>query len=273
LVGGGRSFVRIRAGTLHTCAVNSNNVAFCWGSRRFGELGTDPTSDETLPARVLGGHAFRRVVAGGGFTCGVTTANKAYCWGYNLDGALGDGTATSRSKPVAVSGGLSFSQVVAGGGDISDAQGTEVEPSHSCGLTTDNRAYCWGDSGFGELGNDITDGNVKSPVAVAGGLQWKQVIAGNGHSCGVTTANVAYCWGSNNFGMLGTGGSAGGVNKPAKVAGGLSFSAISAGPAGFHGCGITTASKVYCWGFNEDGQLGDGTTTNRATPVKVSGQS
>ncbi len=62
-VGGGRRFVLVRAGTLHTCAVNPNNVAFCWGGRSFGKLGTDPTTDQTLPARVLGGHDWRRVAA------------------------------------------------------------------------------------------------------------------------------------------------------------------------------------------------------------------
>jgi alpha-tubulin suppressor-like RCC1 family protein len=255
--------VQIRAGTLHTCAVNPNNIAYCWGSLRFGELGTDPTSDQTLPSRVLGGHAFRRVVAGGGFTCGVTTADKAYCWGYNLDGELGDGTHTNRPKPVAVLGGLSFSQVVAGGGDVSNAQGDEMDATQGCGVTTGHKAYCWGSTSIGD---------VTSPKAVPGGLQWKQVVPGNAHACGVTTVNVPYCWGSNNFGVLGIGTSVGAVDNPTKVAGGLQFTAVTTGPAGFHSCGITTAGRVYCWGFNENGQLGDGTTTNRSAPVKVSGQ-
>jgi alpha-tubulin suppressor-like RCC1 family protein len=272
-VGGGRRFVGVRAGTLHTCAVNQFNAGFCWGTARFGELGTDPTTQHTLPARVLGGHAFRRVVAGGGFTCGVTTADKAYCWGYNLDAELGDGTYRNRSKPVPVSGGLSFRQVVAGGGDISDAQGNEVDPGHACGVTTDRRAYCWGYSSSGQLGNGVRDGGVTSPVAVGGGLLWNQVIPGLNHTCGVTTTNLAYCWGLNGSGELGISGGPGpGVALPTRVAGGLRFSGVSTGPAGSHTCGITTENRIYCWGYNAFGQLGDGTLTNRSTPVKVVGQ-
>jgi alpha-tubulin suppressor-like RCC1 family protein len=84
---------------------------------------------------------------------------------------------------------------------------------------------------------------------------------------------VAYCWGYNQFGELGIGGSPGNfVTTPTKVAGGLQFSGVSTGPVGKHTCGITPANRIYCWGYNADGQLGDGTTTNRPAPVKVSGQ-
>jgi alpha-tubulin suppressor-like RCC1 family protein len=115
---------------------------------------------------------------------------------------------------------------------------------------------------------------VRSPVAVSGGLRWNQVIAGLYHTCGVNTVNVAYCWGLNSFGELGKGGSPGGnVATPTKVAGGLLFSGVSTGPAGRHTCGITTGNRIYCWGNNNYGQLGDGTNNNRSTPVKVAGQS
>jgi alpha-tubulin suppressor-like RCC1 family protein len=300
-VASGLVFVQVSAGAHHTCAVTNQNWAYCWGnndggrlgdgtnadrsvptavgggrrfwgSRAFGELGTDPSTNVTLPARVLGGHTFRRVIAGGGFTCGATTADKAYCWGYNLDGELGDGTTTNRSKPVPVVGGLSFRQVVAGGGDISNSQGDQMDAGHACGVTPDRRAYCWGYSSSGQLGNGIRDG-IRSPVAVSGDRRWNQVVAGLYHTCGVTTVNVAYCWGGNSFGELGIAAGPGfGVATPTKVAGSLQFSGVSTGPAGAHTCGITTGNRIYCWGYNSSGQLGDGTNTNRSTPVKVAGQ-
>jgi alpha-tubulin suppressor-like RCC1 family protein len=227
--------------------------------------------ESATPVRVLGGLRFNSVVAGGAFTCGVTTEHKAYCWGYNLDHNLGDGTATHRSKPVAVLGGLAFREVIAGGGFIDDAQATETTPAHACGVTTDEEAYCWGSNLDGQLGIGHTGIPVSHPVAVAGGLRFRQVIASNDFSCGVTTASVAYCWGDNEFGQLGVGSGAG-SEAPAKVAGGLFFSGVSAGPGGSHACGITPGHRIYCWGENEDGQVGDGTRFNRRlTPVAVVG--
>jgi alpha-tubulin suppressor-like RCC1 family protein len=274
LVAGGRRFVHVRSGTYHTCGVNGYNVAFCWGANLFGELGIGAGFGFaiTTPTRVAGGLSFRRVNAGGGFTCGVTTGDRAYCWGYNLNGQLGDGTRISRQKPVAVAGGLSFRQVIAGGGVISNSEGDVLEPGHACGLTTDNRAYCWGANSDGQLGDGTRSTGRLKPFAVLGGLRFRQVIAGLSHTCGVTTSDLAYCWGSNNSGVLGTGASGLGLTTPAAVAGGLQFSGVSAGPLGIHVCGITTGNRIYCWGYNAAGQLGDGTTVSRSTPVAVAGQ-
>ncbi len=268
LVAGGRRFVRVRAGTHHTCAVNPYDVAFCWGKSAFGELGGG--DNYITPVRVAGGLSFRSVIAGGAFTCGVTTSNKGYCWGNNDDGALGDGTHIARSKPVAVAGGLSFRSVIAGGGLIEEVYGETVDETHACGLTTDNLAYCWG---AGYLGDNNASTNHLKPSKVAGGLHFGQVIAGYYHSCGVTTTKVAYCWGGGSSGQLGDGTTSYSRNVPTKVAGGLLFAGVSAGPVGSHTCGITTGNKIYCWGANAVGQLGDGTTTTRLSPVKVAGQS
>ena len=98
------------------------------------------------------------------------------------------------------------------------------------------------------------------------------MIAGYYYSCGVTTTKVAYCWGENDRGQLGNGTTTLQL-VPTKVAGSLLFAGVSAGPLGNHTCGITTGNKLYCWGDNAFGQLGDGSTTMRLSPVKVAGQS
>ena len=120
-----------------------------------------------------------------------------------------------------------------------------------------------------------------SLVPVAGGLTFAGVDAGGGHTCGVAAAGAAYCWGLNETGQLGTGSATGpesclGMNEPFQpcstvpvaVAGGLSFTAVTVGD--LHSCGVTAEGTAYCWGWNEYGQLGDGTTTQRLTPVLVS---
>jgi alpha-tubulin suppressor-like RCC1 family protein len=138
-VAGGRSFRQADAGAFHTCAVTTNDRAFCWGNGRLGQLGNGKTYLSFWPRRVAGGLDFARVTSGGAHACGETTSNRVYCWGSNGSGNLGEGTTTTRLTPVAVTGGLFFRQVSAG-------------DSHTCGKTTADVAYCWGNNEWGQLG-------------------------------------------------------------------------------------------------------------------------
>jgi alpha-tubulin suppressor-like RCC1 family protein len=251
---GGRRFLRVSAGMAHSCGVTLVNRGYCWGKNKNGRLG-DGTSgiDRPRPVAVSGGLLFRQVSAGRDHTCGLTTTDRAYCWGNDYFGQVGDGTPNVHPlTPVAVAGGLQFRQV-------------DVGFDYSCGATTDNRAYCWGRQGSGELGNG--QGNVVSytPSAVAGGHHFRQVSAGFERTCGVTTDELAYCWG---HGQLGD-GTTNGSFTPVAVVGGLQFRHVSAGLA--YACGVTTEDRAFCWGFNLYGTLGDGTTTNRLTPTPVVG--
>jgi alpha-tubulin suppressor-like RCC1 family protein len=105
---------------------------------------------------------------------------------------------------------------------------------------------------------------------VAGGLRFHEVDAGTLHTCGLTPGNRAYCWGDNEFGLLGDGTTTNRLT-PVAVAGGLQFLQVSTGE-NFHTCGVATGNRAYCWGTNFTGQLGDGTTTRRLTPVAVAGR-
>jgi alpha-tubulin suppressor-like RCC1 family protein len=260
----------VRAGSFHTCALTPFDVAFCWGGNGRGQLGTNSPINfgVNIPARVFGGLRFRRIVAGGLHTCGATTDDKGYCWGDNTYGQLGDGTYINRLRPVAVAGGLSFQQVGAGGALFGDAQEREPSSGHSCGVTTDNVAYCWGYNSEGESGTGDQALHA-TPFAVAGGRHFRGVSPGAYHTCAVTPADVAFCWGYNAFGALGN-GTTSTSTTPVRVLGGLHFSGVSTGVVGAHSCGVTTDHRVYCWGSNGYGQLGDGTQfTNRLTPVAV----
>ncbi len=274
--GARRKFQQVRAGFNHTCARTPSGVGFCWGKNQFGQLGANSTvATSTTPLRVAGGLVFDRIVAGGHYSCGITTVHLAYCWGNNDDGALGDGTTTDRRMPVAVHGGLHFRTIVAGGGGFEDEQNESPEPAHTCGVTTDSKGYCWGWGGLGELGAGTIPSPQRTPVAVAGDRNWTQVIAGWLHTCGVTASNVAFCWGFNSEGQNGN-GTTSPSNTPTRVSGNLLFAAVTTGTAdsqmsGIHSCGLTTAGRVYCWGLNEFGELGDGTTTRRLSPVAVVG--
>jgi len=143
--------------------------------------------------------------------------------------------------------------------------------SASCGISA-GQAYCWGSNLHGQLGDGTLTRRTR-PVAVKGGLSFAQVNTGGGHTCGVTSSNLAYCWGWNGRGQLGDGSNTE-RTRPVRVAGGISFRAAAVGGGdGGHSCGLSTANRAFCWGFNAFGQLGDGSTINRSRPVAVLGPS
>jgi alpha-tubulin suppressor-like RCC1 family protein len=199
--------------------------------------------------------SFASTGSGDFHTCGVTTTGEAYCWGSNFIGQLGTGTNTNSNVPVAVSGGLTFQSVSAGW-------------SSTCALTLSGEAYCWGANSDGQVG-DGTFINRSTPVPVAGGFTFSAISAGGGNSCALTLGGEAYCWGRNEDGQLGDGAFSFSQPAPVAVSGGLTFSSIDAG--GLLTCALSTTGEAYCWGRNEDGQLGDGTFINRSTPVPVAG--
>ncbi|MDE3151748.1 MAG: Ig-like domain-containing protein [Gemmatimonadota bacterium] len=251
------SVTAIAAGFAHTCALGAGGTAYCWGSNTSGQLGNDTTTLSPFPLAVSGGLTFTSLAAGYGHTCGVTGAGVAYCWGDNASGELGATTTASTSgSPVAVSGGLVFRAVSAG-------------YAHTCGVTADGSAYCWGANESGELGNGTVGGNSSAPVLVAGGLTFASVSAGGVFTCGVTTAGAGYCWGSNAYGVLGNGGTSD-SDVPVAVAGGLNVASISAGV--YHACALTTSGAAYCWGEADNGQLGTGLTSlSSNVPLAVAG--
>jgi alpha-tubulin suppressor-like RCC1 family protein len=145
--------------------------------------------------------------------------------------------------------------------------------AHSCGVTTDDRAYCWGYNHLGMLG---TGGPVANPdrdlstwpVAVTGGLRFRLVSVGAHHACGLTTDDLAYCWGWNHLAQLGD-GTRMARSKPTPVAGGRRYRQLRVGSA--HTCAVTYADVAFCWGDNTYGQLGDGTTHGPLRPIRVAG--
>jgi alpha-tubulin suppressor-like RCC1 family protein len=142
---------------------------------------------------------------------------------------------------------LTFGQISAGVG-------------HTCGRTmTGGKLYCWGNNSSGQLGNGTLN-NKKRPTPVSSSLQFRWVSAGPSHTCAISTDSKAYCWGANGSGQLGD-GTYTDRWSPKLVAGGLSWQQIEVG-GGYNyssfTCGITTGGKIYCWGYNGNGQLGNG---------------
>lgn len=195
-VGGGHEFVQLAAGGKHTCGVTSESAIYCWGYSLYGALGSGGEGNGETPVRVAGDFSFVQVVAGTEHTCALTTTNATYCWGNNSSWRLGNDTHTigwSSDTAVLVKGEQKFVTLAAGG-------------KHTCGITADGVAFCWGDNQWGQLGNGTyADPDRAGPLRVSGDLVFAQLAGGLEHTCGRAAYSVVYCWGRNGRGQLGDG--------------------------------------------------------------------
>ncbi len=214
----------------------------------------------------------KHIIGGFGYVCAVALDGRVYCWGSNSNGKIGSGNTSSALVPSAVKiSGALVGKVI-----------KQIEPSsagnHSCVIASDDKAYCWGHNGFGQLGNNNTV-NSLTPVAVdtAGVLASKtikQIASGGISSCVIASDDKAYCWGSNNFGQLGNGNlKNSSTPTPVSTTGvlaGKTIKQITAGNSYF--CVIASDDKAYCWGGGRRGALGNGSTLSLviSTPTPVS---
>ena len=203
--------------------------------------------------------SFSQFTSNGGYTCALTTTGQAYCWGLNNQGQLGNNSTTNSRIPVAVQmpAGVSFQSITANN-------------VHTCALTTEGKAYCWGYGGSGQLGNNsTTDSRIPVAVQMPAGVSFQSIAAGYYHTCALTTTGQAYCWGQGSSGRLGNNSTtASRIPVAVQMPAGVSFQSIAA--SSLHTCALTTEGKAYCWGQGSIGQLGNNSTTDSSIPLAVS---
>lgn len=203
-------------------------------------------------------------------TCGIINQNT-WCWGQGAYGRLGNGTTTTSLVPVKVT---RDTGLLAGKIDTNVAVG-----SGSVCVVASGHAYCWGIGANGKLGNNaVADSSVPVAVVTTTGMSAPvtQIATGLSHACALTVNGDVYCWGLNSDGQLGNGTTTS-SSTPVRVAGigdyiGMKVTNIATSIFSDSTCAIVATGsgpRAYCWGQNTDGQLGDGTTTMRTTPVRV----
>ncbi len=239
---------RLNQGSWNTqCKIGSRGT-YCWGEGSYGSIGNGETAAATTPQIVSTSQTFTKLLESyGSHECGLTAAGAAYCWGRNSFGELGDNTTTDRSAPVAVAGGHAFVQLA--GASYS-----------TCGLTAGGQIYCWGWAGRGLYG-DGDNGTIRTvpTLVTTAGKLYTQIVVLDDYACGIEVGGTTSCWGAAPDGLHVT---------PAPVPSAPAFVSLTAGF--YHICGLTAAGNAFCWSANNGvGQIGDGTTTPRSSPVPI----
>lgn len=265
VAGGATDWASVSAGRNHTCARRTTGRLFCWGADHSGQVGDGGPLGLVFslpaPVEVFGGATeWASVSAGQVHTCARTTSGRLFCWGADGSGQLGNGSPNNdEAVPVEVLGAATTWSRVSAGGD------------HTCARKTNGRLFCWGDDGSGQLGNGgVVTADQVAPVQVAGAsTDWISVSAGGLHTCARRTMGRLFCWGSDGFGQLGNGPVTPDQVAPVSAVAGTTWGAVSAGLYA-HTCARRTSGRLFCWGNDSAGQLGNGSpNTGTAAPVAV----
>jgi alpha-tubulin suppressor-like RCC1 family protein len=255
----------ISAGYNHTCALMDTGNVRCWGYNGHGQLGygnTENVGDNEQAHRygdVEVGAPVKDIVAGGNHTCVITTTNKVRCWGYNGHGQLGLNNTTTvgnNDKPS-----LAADVNLGGGNPVQLSAGG----NHTCALIDNGYVRCWGYNGHGQLGYGNTSTRWTPGGDVVTGSKVLQVTTGGDYTCALLNTGTIKCWGYGYYGQLGY-GDRNSQYSPVTTAGGnvdLSGATAYRVATGLsHTCALLSTGAARCWGRNNFGQLGYGSTTD-----------
>lgn len=251
---------QISGGWSHSLALDSEGKLWAWGLNEDGQLGDGTNDSQTTPVAVQI-NALTTITAvdcGGDHSMALDSLGRVWAWGYNGDGELGGGTTENNSNvpvPVPVPNLTDIIAISAGG-------------EYSIALSSDGSVLTWGANSDGQLGNGNTDQN-SVPTKISSLPLMKGISAGEAHSLAVTEDGFVYAWGLNDEGQIGNGEKSADnpVLNPVQVQGLTDIDAVCAGATFSLALGID--GRVWAWGLNDEGQLGDGTNTNSTTPVEV----
>jgi alpha-tubulin suppressor-like RCC1 family protein len=254
-------------GSLQTMAIKRDGTLWGWGYNSYGALGLGDTATRTSPVQVGALRDWAIVSLGGdnpGFSMGIKTDGTLWAiGGSGKTGQLGTGTGYNGyyiSSPVQVGALTTWSKISAGAiGQQSGSVGA---------IKTDGTLWTWGDNTYGQLGqNHIT--NRSSPVQVGTQTNWSSISSSGWSMYAIKTDGTLWAWGYNGHGELGDGTTTN-RSSPVQVGALTNWSLVSAGSyLGYSACAIKTDGTLWSWGYNGLGQLGDGTTTSRSSPVQV----
>jgi|GEM_PF-2323380 len=242
----------LAAGDTHTMAMDRTGTCSAWGANAGGQLGNNSYTQSNKPVAVTSGTNVVALSLGYYSSYLVKNDGSLWAWGNNYYGIIGDGTTTSQKVPKQIY--------------ISGMSGVAAGQYHAVALKSDGTVWTWGLNNSGQLGTGNTTQSL-SPVQVPGLANVIAVAAGGSSSFALKADGTVWAWGSNNKGQLGDGSTAQ-RTSPVQVAGSLS-NVVSITAGFYHAMALKSDGTAWAWGLNTSGQLGDGTTTQRNTPVQI----
>ncbi|MBN8524507.1 MAG: hypothetical protein J0M02_04115 [Planctomycetes bacterium] len=249
----------VATGYRHNLYLADDGTVWAWGWNGYGQLGDDSTTDRSTPVRVKELTDCVAVAAGYWHSAALKADGTVWVWGSNTYKQLATASAGSYEKvPVMVPS-----------GDLSGVKALATAGFNLIALRSNGDAYCWGYNTNGECGTGTAGGNVATPTIVAGAHSFRAIAGGGQHSLAIADDGTVWAWGWDNNGQLGNDVTLASQSTPVQVSGLSNVMAISAGY--YHSLAVTAASAAYAWGDNQFGQIGDGTTTDRPTPVSTGG--
>jgi alpha-tubulin suppressor-like RCC1 family protein len=239
--------------------VNAEKL-YTWGSNTYGQIGDSSTTNRTSPVLIGTGTNWTYIACGELHSVAVKSDGTLWAWGYNLYSRLGDSTTTNRTTPVKIGTATNWVKV-------------NSESAYSIAINSEGKLLAWGLNTYGQLGDGSTT-NRTTPKQIGIGTNWSQVDCGENHTVAIKSDGTLWVWGRNNFGQLGDSTTTD-KTSPIQIGTGTNWSQIvcSGYDSYYNNGGYTIAVKsdgtLWAWGSNGNGQLGDGSTITRISPVKI----
>ena len=272
----GEKVVNLAIGREHSSAITSNGRVFSWGRNNYGQLGDGTTTDRYVPTEIThlfnleGSEKVVSIYLGNSFSSAITSNGRVFTWGSNNNGQIGDGTTTDRYVPTEITHQFNLEsdeKVISLG----------LGNNHSSAITSNGRLFTWGENSFGQLGNGSTTAtNVPTEITHQFNLQTGDKIVsislGYLHSSAITSNGRLFTWGANYSGQLGD-KTLTNRHVPKEITynfdlrSGDKIASVVLG--GYHSSAITSNGRIFTWGSNGSGQLGNGTTTNKSIPIEI----
>lgn len=253
-IGAGNTWVKVSAGYAHVLALKADGTLWAWGENNHGQVGDGTLVNKSTPVQIGAGTSWESIAAGNTFSAALRADGTIWSWGDNGAGSLGDGTTTQRTSPVQA-------------GTATDWVSISVTGYTSLGLKSNGTFWAWGDNTFGEMGNGTTTLS-SSPLQIGTATDWVAFEGGELFALGLKANGTVSAWGRNNTGQIGNGVSGTVETSPVQISGSLSgWLSISAGWK--HTIAIKENGTLWGWGENSYGQVGDGTTIQRTSPVQI----
>jgi alpha-tubulin suppressor-like RCC1 family protein len=269
----------VQGGYQHLCYLSNapDSWLYCWGSNNYGKLGDGTTTSRATPVPISRGEisineTITAFSVGYEHSCAITNLDKTYCWGYNQYGSLGIGTSNS---------GAYYAPTLVQQGDLPIGayfESISAGYHYTCAISNQDQAYCWGYGLYGVLGQSNTTSYPlpKKVKTISDGGSFvmpdnvKQISANINHTCAISSDNMVYCWGINSSGQIGDNTTTSRY-APTRIYG-VSGTVFTQVEAAYHStCALTDVGQIYCWGYNQHGELGNGTSNNSSVPILVAG--